>query len=75
MVAGEAPQPFNLWMNIPVNEDWSIEWLAPVSRPGDHVVMRAEMDLIAVMSACPQDMIPINGDDMKPVELHFEVID
>lgn len=75
VAAGEVPQPFNLWMNIPVNEDWSIEWLAPVSRPGDHVVMRAEMDLIAVMSACPQDMIPINGDDMKPVELHFEVID
>jgi uncharacterized protein len=71
----EVPQPFNLWMNIPVNKDWSIEWLAPVSKPGDHVLLRAEMDLIAVMSACPQDLIPINGDDMKPVELHFEVID
>lgn len=70
----EVPQPFNLWMNIPVNRDWSIEWLAPVSAPGDHVTLRAHMDLIAVMSACPQDMIPINGDDMKPVELHFEVV-
>lgn len=71
----EVPQPFNLWMNIPVNKDWSVEWLAPVSKPGDHVLLRAHMDLIAVMSACPQDMIPINGDDMAPVELHFEVID
>lgn len=71
----EVPQPFNLWMNIPVRPDWSIDWLPPVSRPGDHVLLRAQMDMIAVMSACPQDMIPINGDDMTPVDLHFCVID
>lgn len=69
----EVPQPFNIWMNIPVAPDWSVQWLAPVSKPGDFVVMRAHMDMIAVMSACPQDMIPINGDDMTPKELHFEV--
>jgi hypothetical protein len=27
------------------------------------------------MSACPQDLIPINGEDMTPVELHVEVIE
>jgi uncharacterized protein YcgI (DUF1989 family) len=31
------------------------------------------MDCIIVMSACPQDMTPINGPDMKPVDLQFEV--
>ena len=71
--APEVPQPFNIWMNIPVKPDWSIDWCPPVSRPGDHVSMRAEMDCIAVLSACPQDMIPINGADCNPVELHFEV--
>ena len=35
--------------------------------------MRAEMDCIVVMSACPQDMIPINGADMRPVEIAFSV--
>lgn len=69
----EVPQPFNIWMNIPVAPDWTVRWLAPVSKPGDAVTMRAHMDMVAVMSACPQDMIPINGDDMKPTELHFRV--
>lgn len=71
--APEVPQPFNIWMNIPVNRDWSIDWLPPTSSPGDRVTLRAEMDCIAVMSACPQDMVPINGADMNPMELHFEV--
>jgi hypothetical protein len=26
------------------------------------------------MSACPQDLIPINGENMTPVELHAEVL-
>jgi uncharacterized protein len=68
----EVPQPLNLWMNIPVNRDWSIEWLPPVSKPGDKLRMRAEMDCFCAMSACPQDLIPINN--MKPVDLHFRVI-
>ena len=68
----EVPQPLNLWMNIPVNKDWSVDWLPPVSKPGDKVRMRAEMDCICAMSACPQDMIPINN--MKPVDVHFRVV-
>jgi uncharacterized protein YcgI (DUF1989 family) len=69
----EVPQPFNVWMNIPVGPDGVIDWLPPVSKPGDRLTLRAAMDCIVVMSACPQDMIPINGRDMRPVELAFEV--
>ena len=68
----EVPQPFNVWMNIPLAADWTIDWLPPVARPGDRT-LRAEMDCIVVMSACPQDLVPINGEDMTPVELHAEV--
>jgi len=71
--AREIPAPFNLWMNIPVNADHGIEWLPPVSAPGDHVDFKAAMDCVCVMSACPQDLIPVNGVDNTPVELHFEV--
>ena len=71
--ASEIPCPFNIWMNIPVGPDHSIEWAPPVSKPGDHVDLGAEIDCVAVMSACPQDMIPVNGVDNNPVELHFEV--
>jgi uncharacterized protein YcgI (DUF1989 family) len=69
----EVPQPFNLWMNIPVGDDWGIGWKPPVSKAGDHVLLRAEMDCIVVMSACPQDIIPINGENCTPVEVAFVV--
>jgi len=69
--AHEVPQPFNLWMNIPVKPDYSVEWLPPVSKAGDYVEIRAEMDVVVVMSACPQDIVPIN--DLNPVEVTFSV--
>jgi len=70
--AREVPQPFNVWMNIPVASDGSVQWLAPVSKAGDYIDLRAEMDCIVVMSACPQDIIPIN--DNHPVEVQFVVL-
>lgn len=71
--AREVPQPFNLWMNIPVKPDYSVDWLPPVSKPGDYVRIRAVMDCVVVMSACPQDIVPIN--DLNPVDVHFVVND
>jgi uncharacterized protein YcgI (DUF1989 family) len=71
--APAIPAPFNLWMNIPVAPDGSVEFLPPVSRPGDRVVFRAELPAIAAISACPQDMVPINGPDCTPRDLAFEV--
>lgn len=66
-----VPCAFNLWMNIPVGVDQSLQWLAPVSQPGDSVQFRAEMDCIVVMSACPQDIIKINAN--HPREIRFVV--
>jgi uncharacterized protein YcgI (DUF1989 family) len=36
--------------------------------------LRAEMDCLVAFSACPQDMIPINGLGMTPTAAHFEVL-
>jgi uncharacterized protein YcgI (DUF1989 family) len=71
--APEVPSPLNLWMNTPIRPDGSIAWLPPVAKPGDKVCLRAEMDAIVVMSACPQDIVPINGVNCVPTELHFVV--
>lgn len=71
----ECPSPLNLWMNIPVGPDGRISWGEPLCKAGDHVVLRAVMDCIVVMSTCPQDMIPINGADCTPTEVHFRVIE
>lgn len=70
----EVPCPLNMWMNIPVAPDSAIGWEAPVSKPGDYVVLRAEMDVVLAFSACPQDVLPINGVARTPVEAHFQVL-
>lgn len=72
--APEVPAPLNLWMNIPIRADGRIEWGTPLSRPGDHVVLRAALDCVLALSACPQDLIPINGAACTPTEVHFEVL-
>ena len=69
----KTPSPLNLFMNIPWSLDGELRFEPPLSKAGDSVSMRAEMDLIVAFSACPQDMLPINGQGMRPVEAHFVV--
>ncbi len=72
--APEVPSPLNLWMNIPVDAQGNTAWGEPVSKPGDHVVLRAELDCVIAMSACPQDILPINGKECRPTEAHYQVL-
>ena len=71
----ETPSPLNLFMNIPIHADHSISFEPTVSKPGDQVVLRAEMDCVIAFSACPQDILPINGVNRKPTEAHFRILD
>ena len=71
----ETPAPLNLFMNIPVVDGNRVEVRPPVSTPGSYATLRAEMNCIAAFSACPQDMLPVNGLAMSPSEAHFEVLD
>lgn len=70
----ETPAPLNLFMNIPVIDGNRVEIRPPVSTPGSHVTLRAERDCILVFSACPQDIVPVNGLALRPTEAHVEVI-
>ena len=49
-----TPQPWNLFTNFFINPDGSFTIKAPESRPGDYIVLRAEMDATVVVSACPR---------------------
>ncbi|HEY4192464.1 MAG TPA: urea carboxylase-associated family protein [Mesorhizobium sp.] len=69
----ETPSPLNLFMNIPIGENGSVSFEAPVSKAGSYVSMRAEMDLIVAFSACPQDLVPVNGADCVPTDAHFRI--
>src|SRR5688572_21760484 len=70
----ETPAPLNLFMNIPVVDGNRVEIRPPVSTPGSYVPLRAEFDCIVAFSACPQDVVPINGLALQPTEAHFEVL-
>ena len=72
--APETPSPLNLWMNIPVSPDGAVDFQPPVSKPGDYVVLRAEMDAVVAFSACPQDKVPVNGVDCTPMDAHFMLL-
>jgi uncharacterized protein len=69
-----TPGPLNLFMNVPLTPDGTLDRLPPVSRPADRVVLRAAMDLWLVFSACPQDVTPINGALRTPMDAHYRVI-
>ena len=68
---------FNIFMNIAVEADGiSLATRPTVSRPGDSVTLRAEMDCFVAFSACPQDVVPIQGaGDNTPRSAHFEILD
>ncbi|MBS7540327.1 DUF1989 domain-containing protein [Ancylobacter lacus] len=57
----EIPYTFNIFMNVPVSPDGDIEVIAPVSKPGDYIDLRAEMDLVVAISNCPQERNVCNG--------------
>jgi uncharacterized protein YcgI (DUF1989 family) len=67
------PCPFNLFMHIPVRNGVSISFEPPLGKPGDAIAFRAEMDAVLGFSACPQDMVPINGTDCVIHDAHFEI--
>lgn len=69
-----TPAPLNLWMNVPVKEDGALAFVEPVSREGDYVVLKAEHNCLAVCSACPQDITPVNGYSQKPSDCHIEIL-
>lgn len=73
LTSSHTPSPLNLFMNIPVYQTYQIDFLPPVSEPGDYVELRAEMDCIIAFSSCPQDIVPINGENCKPTEAHFVI--
>ena len=69
----ETPCPLNLFMNIPTQQDGTLSILPPISTAGSYVTFRAEMGLVIVFSACPHDLVPVNGVDCIPTEAHFEI--
>ncbi len=59
----------NLFMNVPVESDGKMGLTDGLSVPGDYVDLRAEIDVLTVISNCPQTRNPCNGFNPTPVRL------
>ena len=59
----------NFFMNVPVAPDGSMTLLEGFSVAGDYVDLKAEMDVLAVVSNCPQINNPVNGYNPTPIRL------
>ena len=66
--AWDVPEVLNIFMNPQLHEDGTYEFRASPVEPGDFFAMRAEMDAVVVVSACPDDA-PYNAGRPKPLRL------
>ena len=58
----------NFFMNVPVTEEGGLTFEDGISAPGKYVELRACMDILVLISNCPQLNNPCNGYDPTPVE-------
>jgi urea carboxylase-associated protein 1 len=59
----------NFFMNVPVTADGGLEFADGLSGPGKYVELRASMDVIVLISNCPQLNNPCNAYNPTPLEI------
>ncbi|MEO6280732.1 urea amidolyase associated protein UAAP2 [Roseateles sp.] len=59
----------NFFMNVPVTPEGGLTFEDGISAPGKYVELRAEMDVIVLISNCPQLNNPCNGWNPTPAEV------
>lgn len=59
----------NFFMNVPITADGGLTFADGVSGPGKYVEMRAEMNVIVLISNCPQLNNPCNAYNPTPIEV------
>ncbi|MES1989174.1 MAG: urea amidolyase associated protein UAAP2 [Pseudomonadota bacterium] len=59
----------NFFMNVPVTSDGGLSFADGISAPGKYVEMRAEMDVLVLISNCPQLNNPCNAYNPTPIQL------
>ena len=65
-----VPVAFNIFMHVAVEPDGRIAVLPPLSGPGDHIRLRAEMPLVVAMTACSAGQS--NNFSYKPIDFRVE---
>ena len=66
----DIPMCLNIFLDYPVEAEGKVAIdKEPVSKPGDHIDLRAEMDLLVSITACPQENNPCNGYNPTPIRV------
>ena len=58
---------FNVFMNVELHPDGRFTILPTQVKPDDHMDLRAEMNILAAVSACPADTSPTNNGKSNPL--------
>ena len=72
-VAPDVPDTFDAFMNVPVAPDGTLNIELPLSKAGDAVALRAEVDLLVGVAACPADLSACNG--WNPTAIALELVE
>ncbi|MBY5767322.1 urea carboxylase-associated family protein [Rhizobium leguminosarum] len=59
----------NFFMNVPIKPNGEMTIVDGISAPGDYIELVAEMDVLCVISNCPQINNPCNGFDPTPMRV------
>ncbi len=59
----------NFFMNVPVTPQGGLTFADGISAPGKYVELKAEMDIVMLISNCPQLNNPCNGYNPTPIEV------
>lgn len=59
----------NFFMNVPIAPSGEMTIVDGLSKPGDYVELVAEMDVLCVISNCPQVNNPCNGFNPTPIQV------
>ncbi|RAO66653.1 uncharacterized protein BHQ10_002665 [Talaromyces amestolkiae] len=68
-----VPDPFNIFMNVAIDHHGGLDIREPTSEKGQYVILRSNVDLILVMSSCPQDIEAVNGG--MPTDCEYEILE
>ena len=61
----------NFFMNVPVTEQGGLTFADGISEAGKYVEMQAQMDVIVLISNCPQLNNPCNAYNPTPIGLYI----
>ena len=66
IAADQIPTTFNIFMNVEIGPDGTLDILPPRSKAGDYVDLRAEADVVVGLTACSAEMS--NNYRLTPID-------